>query len=81
MDVAKGSEFRHFDSQRGRLVIWMECPSDEKDTEARRFVVVGTGQEILDDSLVYRATCIVEGFVWHLYEDMGLKAEGDGDEG
>jgi hypothetical protein len=49
------------------LCIWAEVET-ERDTEARVFQIVGTGNEITNSDSFHLGSCVVGPYVWHLYE-------------
>lgn len=53
----------------GQLYLWAVVNPQEKETERRRFAVLGTGWDI-PPYLYYVCTCMAcDGTVWHLFEE------------
>jgi hypothetical protein len=72
-DVAmpKGAKVIHCGVQRGDFQLWAIVDLDEKQTERRHFVIIGTGQKF-DASDLERMKHLVtfqqDIFVWHVFE-------------
>ena len=68
IDLPVGAEIVHVDRDpsTGLIAFWAEV-YPERDKEARRFSVVGTGHDFPDGSL-HRGSVILGARVWHLFE-------------
>lgn len=53
--------------QRGNLYLWVDLFTGHESVN-RRFVIVGTGNEITEEGLTYLATVQIDDFVWHIFE-------------
>lgn len=57
--------------QHGNISLWFDVEQDYQcNRESRKFYLAGTGQAIIRGSDVYFGTVQVDGFVWHVYEDI-----------
>jgi hypothetical protein len=66
-----GSTILKFDNQLEIPTIWFLVNPDEKDTEIRKFRLVGTGHDFkMDGVYKYIGTCLQHygSLVWHLFE-------------
>jgi len=62
------SKVRHFGTQDGSLMMWVELDPD-LEHEIHTFYVVGTGQEIPEDAITYHGTVYLNFYVRHLYSN------------
>ena len=62
------AEIISYQSQNGRIVIWIVVDIWQKMTEPRKFRLIGTGQPFEDFGGSYIGSAQNNGFVWHLYE-------------
>lgn len=63
----------HVAAQYGEnICMWAEFDTEyEHNTVYRKFQIVGTGHDILDERLQYVGTATCDsGFVWHIYEEI-----------
>jgi hypothetical protein len=71
LDIPKGSIIRHLNTQWEQPQMWVEV-DPERETETRRFKLVGTGHAEIEEGAVYVGTFMVnadlEDFVFHVYE-------------
>jgi hypothetical protein len=72
--MPKGAEVVHFGTQVDGMKLWALVNVREKESEARAFIVVGTGWDA-PDHLRYHKTLQDGSYVWHLFE------RGSGDNG
>lgn len=70
VEMPEGAEIVHAAEHQGSICLWAVVDPDAQ-TESRRFVVVGTGQEVGDGWAEHEfvGTAMVGEFVWHVFED------------
>ena len=69
IDLPETAKILSVQVQADAICLWA-IVSPEKETEARRFIVVGTGHELPEGRLQYLATVQQGPFVWHAFEVM-----------
>lgn len=72
-DIPVGGEILKFAMQKGQAFIWVLIDPDQKETETRHFLVIGTGHKITDtehcDGKYIDTVFINDGsLVFHLFE-------------
>ncbi len=67
-----GSKIISVGNQCNKLRMWVEVDPEQRDTQTRKIVVVGTGHTLPDVELRFIGTVpINEGtFIWHIYENL-----------
>jgi hypothetical protein len=73
--MPRNAQFLCGDIQNALTCIWM-LVDPQAPLENRRFYIYGTGDPILIENPIYRATYFEGNFVWHIFE-LG-KEEGNG---
>ncbi len=71
VSMPKGARVIHAQDQRGSIYLWAIVDLEEKTTENKRFLVVGTGQPFDKSDLIHMrhiATFLSGIFVWHVFE-------------
>ena len=66
----------HVHEQDGRIVLWFRCDPDDKMVSPRTFHVIGTGNrfELEGGELNYIGTAHIDGYVWHVFENVNLES-------
>ncbi len=77
LELPQGAEILHFNMQRNVPRLWA-LVDPQAPTETRRFVLYGTGHEILEtrEELTFIGTALMmEGtFIWHVFEVHSLES-------
>jgi hypothetical protein len=66
-EIPEGGKVIHVDNQRGNPTLWVEV-DPIKSNEKRTFTYFGTGHTIPVDNWKHVGSCIIEPYVWHVYE-------------
>jgi len=69
IEMPKGAKVLSVKNQNGNLCLWALC--DSRDTVMRTFDIIGTDNPINKTLGTFVGTCIMEDFVWHIFESMG----------
>jgi hypothetical protein len=69
VEMPMGAQVVHAGFQGTRLCLWA-LVDPEAPAVPRRFLIVGTGQEITDHHLAHVATWFEGPFVWHLFGEL-----------
>jgi hypothetical protein len=64
-----GAIVRHADYLAG-LCIWAEIDPKVKEEEERTFIIIETGEAFVDEGKEFINTILLDGTVWHIYEQV-----------
>ena len=68
IDVPVGGEILIAEIQNNVWCLWIKVDTDVKETESRKFAIVGTGHKIDYPNVEYVNTTFQGSLVWHLFE-------------
>jgi hypothetical protein len=70
IEIPRQSKFLTLQLQDGVPCVWLEVNTNNTNTTQRVFKMHGTGHEFVNNLDVYLGTVLINGFVWHYYEEV-----------
>lgn len=73
LSMPKGAEILSVQNQNDTIHLWALVDLPEPESESRRFVIIGTGQEHVKSKFInlnFLATVQIGILVWHVFEEL-----------